>query len=149
MEQITKMHFFLTYNLYPFYYQKRLTIPFKKCLIIEFNILLLDIFFIDLTYLGYSPNTTDNKFIWWAFDRNYYFILIKYIFWAFDFSVVIYFSWFLFLVRYLFLFYVVLWSLSSSLPSEVLLKILSYLDAVSLLCSSCVNKRFYHLSNDK
>lgn len=35
-----------------------------------------------------------------------------------------------------------------SLPSEVLLKILSYLDAVSLLCSSCVNKRFYHLSND-
>ncbi|XP_012881562.1 PREDICTED: F-box only protein 15 [Dipodomys ordii] len=35
------------------------------------------------------------------------------------------------------------------MPSEVLLKILSYLDAVSLLCTGCVNRRFYHLSNDK
>ncbi|XP_069885057.1 F-box only protein 15 isoform X2 [Dipodomys merriami] len=34
------------------------------------------------------------------------------------------------------------------MPSEVLLKILSYLDAVSLLCTGCVNRRFYHLSND-
>uniref|UniRef100_A0A8D0G2N8 F-box protein 15 n=1 Tax=Sphenodon punctatus TaxID=8508 RepID=A0A8D0G2N8_SPHPU len=35
-----------------------------------------------------------------------------------------------------------------SMPSEILLKILSYLDAVSLLCIGCVNKRFYHLAND-
>ncbi|XP_015272220.1 PREDICTED: F-box only protein 15 [Gekko japonicus] len=35
-----------------------------------------------------------------------------------------------------------------SLPSEVILKIFSYLDTVSLLCIGCVNKRFYHLSND-
>ncbi|XP_039377358.1 F-box only protein 15 isoform X3 [Mauremys reevesii] len=36
-----------------------------------------------------------------------------------------------------------------SMPSEILLKIFSYLDAVSLLCIGCVNKRFYHLANDK
>lgn len=36
-----------------------------------------------------------------------------------------------------------------SLPSEVLLKILSYLDAAALLCAGCVNRRFYHLANDK
>ncbi|EPY78606.1 hypothetical protein CB1_001033012 [Camelus ferus] len=36
-----------------------------------------------------------------------------------------------------------------SLPSEILLKILSYLDAVTLLCTGCVNWRFYHLANDK
>nr|XP_038030862.1 F-box only protein 15 isoform X2 [Anas platyrhynchos] len=35
-----------------------------------------------------------------------------------------------------------------SMPSEMLMKIFSYLDAVSLLCVSCVNKRFYHLAND-
>nr|XP_019842360.1 PREDICTED: F-box only protein 15 isoform X2 [Bos indicus] len=35
-----------------------------------------------------------------------------------------------------------------SLPSEVLLKILSYLDAAALLCAGCVNRRFYHLAND-
>uniref|UniRef100_A0ACB8FD13 Uncharacterized protein n=2 Tax=Sphaerodactylus townsendi TaxID=933632 RepID=A0ACB8FD13_9SAUR len=35
-----------------------------------------------------------------------------------------------------------------SLPSEVILKIFSYLDAVTLLCVSCTNKHFYHLSND-
>ncbi|XP_015102500.1 F-box only protein 15 [Vicugna pacos] len=35
-----------------------------------------------------------------------------------------------------------------SLPSEILLKILSYLDAVTLLCIGCVNWRFYHLAND-
>ncbi|KAM9055227.1 F-box only protein 15 isoform 9-T11 [Megaptera novaeangliae] len=35
------------------------------------------------------------------------------------------------------------------LPSEILLKILSYLDAVALLCAGCVNRRFYHLANDK
>ncbi|XP_068788164.1 F-box only protein 15 isoform X3 [Struthio camelus] len=34
------------------------------------------------------------------------------------------------------------------MPSEVLLKIFSYLDAVSLLCAGCVNKRFYDLAND-
>ena len=38
---------------------------------------------------------------------------------------------------------------SLSLPSEILLKILSYLDAVALLCAGCVNRRFYHLANDK
>uniref|UniRef100_F1SNL4 F-box protein 15 n=1 Tax=Sus scrofa TaxID=9823 RepID=F1SNL4_PIG len=36
-----------------------------------------------------------------------------------------------------------------SLPSEILLKILFYLDAVTLLCMGCVNRRFYHLANDK
>ncbi|XP_027678188.2 F-box only protein 15 isoform X2 [Chelonia mydas] len=36
-----------------------------------------------------------------------------------------------------------------SMPSEILLKIVSYLDAVSLLCIGCVNKRFYHLASDK
>ncbi|NXL64211.1 FBX15 protein, partial [Chordeiles acutipennis] len=35
-----------------------------------------------------------------------------------------------------------------SMPSEILLKVLSYLDAVSLLSFGCVNKRFYHLAND-
>ncbi|XP_049475556.1 F-box only protein 15 isoform X3 [Panthera uncia] len=35
-----------------------------------------------------------------------------------------------------------------SMPSEVLLKIFSNLDAVTLLCTGCVNKRFYHLAND-
>ncbi|NXL10698.1 FBX15 protein, partial [Mesembrinibis cayennensis] len=35
-----------------------------------------------------------------------------------------------------------------SMPSEMLMKIFSYLDAVSLLCVGCVNKRFYHLAND-
>ncbi|NWS74024.1 FBX15 protein, partial [Crotophaga sulcirostris] len=35
-----------------------------------------------------------------------------------------------------------------SMPSEMLLKIFSYLDAVSLLCVGCVNKQFYHLAND-
>uniref|UniRef100_A0A8C2VF16 F-box only protein 15 n=2 Tax=Chinchilla lanigera TaxID=34839 RepID=A0A8C2VF16_CHILA len=34
------------------------------------------------------------------------------------------------------------------MPSEILLKIFSYLDAVSLLCIGCVNRRFYHLAND-
>ncbi|XP_028593285.2 F-box only protein 15 isoform X1 [Podarcis muralis] len=34
------------------------------------------------------------------------------------------------------------------MPSEILLKILSYLNAESLLCTGCVNKSFYHLSND-
>lgn len=40
-------------------------------------------------------------------------------------------------------------SLSSSLPSEMLIKIFSYLDPVSLLSVGCVNKHFYHLANDK
>ncbi|XP_063155111.1 F-box only protein 15 [Candoia aspera] len=35
-----------------------------------------------------------------------------------------------------------------SIPSEILLKIFSYLDVESLLCIGCVNKLFYHLSND-
>ncbi|XP_059580261.1 F-box only protein 15 isoform X5 [Alligator mississippiensis] len=35
-----------------------------------------------------------------------------------------------------------------SMPSEILLKILSYLDAVTLLCIGCVNRRFYNLAND-
>ena len=35
------------------------------------------------------------------------------------------------------------------MPSEILLKILSYLDAATLLCVGCVNRRFYHLANDK
>ncbi|XP_010222902.1 PREDICTED: F-box only protein 15 isoform X1 [Tinamus guttatus] len=34
------------------------------------------------------------------------------------------------------------------MPSEMLLKIFSYLDAVSLLCAGCVSKRFYDLAND-
>uniref|UniRef100_A0A8C7EED2 F-box protein 15 n=1 Tax=Nothoprocta perdicaria TaxID=30464 RepID=A0A8C7EED2_NOTPE len=34
------------------------------------------------------------------------------------------------------------------MPSEILLKIFSYLDAVSLLCAGCVSKRFYDLAND-
>ncbi|XP_004640237.2 F-box only protein 15 [Octodon degus] len=34
------------------------------------------------------------------------------------------------------------------MPSEILLKIFSYLDAMSLLCTGCVNRRFYHLAND-
>nr|XP_030724029.1 F-box only protein 15 isoform X2 [Globicephala melas] len=32
--------------------------------------------------------------------------------------------------------------------TEILLKILSYLDAVALLRAGCVNRRFYHLAND-
>ncbi|XP_027739704.1 F-box only protein 15 isoform X3 [Empidonax traillii] len=36
-----------------------------------------------------------------------------------------------------------------SMPSEMLLKIFSYLDAVSLLSIGCVNKLFYDLANDK
>ncbi|XP_039092340.1 F-box only protein 15 isoform X2 [Hyaena hyaena] len=39
-------------------------------------------------------------------------------------------------------------SKSDNMPSEVLLKIFSYLDAVTLLCTGCVNRRFYHLAND-
>lgn len=35
-----------------------------------------------------------------------------------------------------------------SMPSEMLMKVFSYLDAVSLLSVSCVNKRLYHLAND-
>uniref|UniRef100_A0A2D4MJF1 F-box domain-containing protein n=4 Tax=Micrurus spixii TaxID=129469 RepID=A0A2D4MJF1_9SAUR len=35
-----------------------------------------------------------------------------------------------------------------SIPSEILLKILSYLDVASLLCIGCVNKLFYDLSSD-
>ncbi|XP_026352267.3 F-box only protein 15 [Ursus arctos] len=35
-----------------------------------------------------------------------------------------------------------------SIPSEILLKIFSYLDAVTLLCTGCVNRHFYHLAND-
>ncbi|XP_075388735.1 F-box only protein 15 isoform X1 [Tenrec ecaudatus] len=34
------------------------------------------------------------------------------------------------------------------MPSEILLKILSYLDAGNLLCIGCVNRRFYHLASD-
>ncbi|XP_062933090.1 F-box only protein 15 isoform X3 [Cynocephalus volans] len=34
------------------------------------------------------------------------------------------------------------------MPLEILVKIFSYLDAVSLLCTGCVSRRFYHLSND-
>ncbi|KAM9632584.1 F-box only protein 15 isoform 1-T1 [Trichechus inunguis] len=34
------------------------------------------------------------------------------------------------------------------MPSEILLKIFSYLDAVNLLCIGCVNRRFYHLASD-
>ncbi|XP_069323972.1 F-box only protein 15 [Eulemur rufifrons] len=34
------------------------------------------------------------------------------------------------------------------MPSEILLKIFSYLDAVSLLCTGCVNRRLYHLASD-
>ncbi|XP_051879265.1 F-box only protein 15 isoform X2 [Pristis pectinata] len=36
-----------------------------------------------------------------------------------------------------------------SLPWEVLLQIFTYLDVSSLLCAGCVNKSFYHVSNDK
>ena len=39
--------------------------------------------------------------------------------------------------------------LPPSLPAEVLLKILSYLDAAALLCAGCVSRRFYHLASDK
>ncbi|NXN91214.1 FBX15 protein, partial [Rhinopomastus cyanomelas] len=35
-----------------------------------------------------------------------------------------------------------------SMPSEMLMKIFSYLDAASLLSVGCVNKRFYHLASD-
>ncbi|KAM4689162.1 F-box only protein 15 [Discoglossus pictus] len=35
-----------------------------------------------------------------------------------------------------------------SIPSEILMKIFSYLDPVSLLCVGIVNKRFYELSKD-
>ncbi|NXX23409.1 FBX15 protein, partial [Podargus strigoides] len=35
-----------------------------------------------------------------------------------------------------------------SMPSEMLLKIFSYLDVASLLSVGCVNKRFYDLAND-
>ncbi|XP_068253136.1 F-box only protein 15 isoform X2 [Nyctibius grandis] len=35
-----------------------------------------------------------------------------------------------------------------SMPSEMLMKIFSYLDVVSLLSVGCVNKHFYHLAND-
>ncbi|XP_003914529.1 F-box only protein 15 isoform X1 [Papio anubis] len=38
--------------------------------------------------------------------------------------------------------------LLDGMPSEILLKIFSYLDAVSLLCAGCVSRRFYHLAND-
>ncbi|XP_076411773.1 F-box only protein 15 isoform X5 [Peromyscus maniculatus bairdii] len=34
------------------------------------------------------------------------------------------------------------------MPSEILLNIFSYLDAVSLLCTGCVSRRFYHLASD-
>ncbi|XP_004422691.2 PREDICTED: F-box only protein 15 [Ceratotherium simum simum] len=34
------------------------------------------------------------------------------------------------------------------MPSEILLKIFSYLDAVTLLCAGCVSRRFYHLASD-
>ncbi|XP_017499996.1 F-box only protein 15 isoform X1 [Manis javanica] len=34
------------------------------------------------------------------------------------------------------------------MPPEILLKIFSYLDAATLLCAGCVNRRFYHLAND-
>ncbi|XP_008072122.1 F-box only protein 15 isoform X2 [Carlito syrichta] len=34
------------------------------------------------------------------------------------------------------------------MPPEILLKIFSYLDDVSLLLTGCVNRRFYHLTND-
>ncbi|XP_023399498.1 F-box only protein 15 isoform X3 [Loxodonta africana] len=34
------------------------------------------------------------------------------------------------------------------MPSEILLKIFAYLDAVNLLCVGCVNRRFYHLASD-
>uniref|UniRef100_A0A8C6RH87 F-box protein 15 n=1 Tax=Nannospalax galili TaxID=1026970 RepID=A0A8C6RH87_NANGA len=37
---------------------------------------------------------------------------------------------------------------SLRMPSEILLKIFSYLDAVSLLCTGCVSRRFYQLAND-
>ncbi|XP_036740052.2 F-box only protein 15 isoform X3 [Manis pentadactyla] len=34
------------------------------------------------------------------------------------------------------------------MPPEILLKIFAYLDAATLLCTGCVNRRFYHLAND-
>ncbi|XP_021070447.1 F-box only protein 15 isoform X2 [Mus pahari] len=34
------------------------------------------------------------------------------------------------------------------MPSEVLVKILSYLDVVTLVCIACVSRRFYHLAGD-
>ncbi|XP_029327683.1 F-box only protein 15 [Mus caroli] len=34
------------------------------------------------------------------------------------------------------------------MPSEILVKILSYLDAVTLVCIGCVSRRFYHLASD-
>ncbi|KAM5222108.1 F-box only protein 15 [Ctenodactylus gundi] len=34
------------------------------------------------------------------------------------------------------------------MPSEILLKIFSYLDAVSLLCMGCMSRHFYQLAND-
>ncbi|XP_069075983.1 F-box only protein 15 isoform X2 [Pleurodeles waltl] len=37
----------------------------------------------------------------------------------------------------------------NSLPSEIVLTVLSYLDPASLLCMGCVNKLFYLLCNDK
>nr|XP_014340882.1 PREDICTED: F-box only protein 15 isoform X2 [Latimeria chalumnae] len=40
------------------------------------------------------------------------------------------------------------WVSIESLPSEILLKIFSYLDVASLLCAGCVNKRFNQLAND-
>ncbi|XP_055987499.1 F-box only protein 15, partial [Sorex fumeus] len=40
------------------------------------------------------------------------------------------------------------WVSLDSLPSEILLQILSYLDAVTLLAAGCVNRRFYHLASD-
>lgn len=33
-------------------------------------------------------------------------------------------------------------------PSEILLKIFSHLDAGTLLCTGCMTRRFYHLAND-
>ncbi|KAM9024457.1 F-box only protein 15 isoform 3-T3 [Ara ararauna] len=35
-----------------------------------------------------------------------------------------------------------------SMPSEMLIKVFSYLDAASLLAVGCVNRHFYHLAND-
>ncbi|XP_010706991.1 F-box only protein 15-like [Meleagris gallopavo] len=36
-----------------------------------------------------------------------------------------------------------------NMPSEMLIKVFSYLDAVSLLHVACVNKLFYQLASDK
>lgn len=38
--------------------------------------------------------------------------------------------------------------LLNEMPSEILVKILSYLDAVTLVCIGCVSRRFYHLADD-